>query len=117
MSGLTSYHCGIAAEAQVAAHYEAAGRAIAARRWRGQGGENDIVARDGDALIFVEVKQAETFAWAAERVSNRQVARICAAASEFLAGEPLGQDTEMRFDVALVDARGRIDVIENAFCI
>lgn len=115
MSGATSYHAGLAAEAQVAAHYQAAGRAIAARRWRGQGGEIDLVARDGSALVFVEVKQAETHAWAAERVSDRQAARIRAAASEYVADEPMGQNTEMRFDVALVDRRGRIEVIENVF--
>ncbi|MFN0115640.1 MAG: YraN family protein [Paracoccaceae bacterium] len=115
MSGAVSYHAGLAAEARVAAHYQAAGRAIAARRWRGEGGEIDIVARDGDAVIFVEVKHAETHAWAAERVSDRQIARIRTAACEFVAGEPGGQDTEMRFDLALVDGKGRIDVIENVF--
>jgi len=42
--------------------------------------------------------------------------RICRSAAAYLAGEPMGQDTEMRFDVALVDGCGRIDIIENAFC-
>ena len=41
--------------------------------------------------------------------------RIWSAASEFLAGEPAGQDTPARFDVALVDGQGRIEIIENAF--
>ena len=43
------------------------------------------------------------------------MARIYGAASEFLAGEPAGQLTEVRFDVALVDAVGRIEVLENAY--
>ena len=43
------------------------------------------------------------------------MARIYAAAEEFLGGEPTGQLTESRFDVALVDAMGRIEVLENAF--
>lgn len=115
MTGLTSYLGGLAAEGRVAAHYEASGRAIAARRWRGEGGEIDLVTRDGNVVVFVEVKQAETHARAAERLSDRQAARIRAAATEFVAGEPMGQDTEMRFDVALVDGQGRIEVIENAF--
>ena len=42
------------------------------------------------------------------------MARLCAAAAEFVGGEPSGQDTEMRFDVALVDGAGRIDIMENA---
>jgi len=112
--GLTAWHAGRTAEDQVAEHYRRSGRPIAASRWRGQGGEIDLVAREGDVLIFIEVKRAETFAMAAERLSRRQIGRICSAASEYVAGEPGGQNTEMRFDVALVDGSGRIDVIENA---
>lgn len=112
--GATAWHAGKAAEDQVADHYCRSGRPIAARRWRGGAGEIDLVAREGAALIFIEVKRAETFAMAAERLSRRQMERICSAASEYVAGEPCGQDTEMRFDVALVDGLGRIDVIENA---
>ena len=115
MSGAVSYHAGFQAEAAVASHYVQAGRQIAARRWRGSGGEIDLVARDGDGLIFVEVKQSKTFARAAESLSRRQMDRIYASASEFLGGEPRGQDTEVRFDVALVDGVGRIRIVENAF--
>ncbi|WP_347312627.1 YraN family protein [Defluviimonas sp. SAOS-178_SWC] len=102
------------AEDQVEAHYRRRGFDIAARRWRGRGGEIDLIARDGDRVVFIEVKSAATFAAAAEHLSARQIARLCAAASEFLGNEPRGQDTEMRFDVALVDGTGRIDIIENA---
>jgi putative endonuclease len=114
MSGLRSYHAGLAAEQAVAGLYESGGYPIAARRWRGSAGEIDLVARDGSAMIFIEVKQAETFAWAAERLTERQMGRIYATASEFIANEPGGQDTEVRFDVALVDARGCIELVRNA---
>lgn len=112
--GLTAWHAGRAAEDQVADHYRRSGRPIAASRWRGRSGEIDLVAREGDVLVFIEVKRAETFAMAAERLSPHQMNRICSAASEFVAGEPGGQNTEMRFDVALVDGFGRIDIVENA---
>jgi len=115
MSGSTSYHAGLAAEDQVADFYRRSGCDVTHRRWRGQGGEIDLVARDGDNVVFVEVKKSRDFARAAESLSLRQMKRIWAAASEFLAGEPRGQLTPSRFDVALVDAQGRIDVIENAF--
>jgi len=114
MSGAMSYHGGLAAEAQVEARYLAAGKTVAARRWRGRGGEIDLIFRDGAALIFVEVKLADSHDSAALRLQTRQKARLRAAASEFLAGEPGGQDTDMRFDVALVDQAGRIEVVENA---
>lgn len=115
MSGARSYHAGLAAEDQVAQLYDRSGRAVCARRWRGSAGEIDLIARDGAELIFIEVKQSKTHAMAAEHLTLRQMARIYNAASEFLAGEPGGQMTEVRFDVALVDAVGRIEVLENAY--
>jgi putative endonuclease len=115
MSGARSYHAGLAAEDQVAHLYERSGRAVCARRWRGAYGEIDLIARDGAEVIFIEVKQSRTHARAAESLTRRQMDRIYASASEFLAGEPLGQDTSVRFDVALVDGSGCIDIMENAF--
>ena len=115
MSGARSYHAGLAAEDQVAQFYARSGRAVCARRWRGASGEIDLIARDGDNVIFIEVKQSATHAQAADHLSARQMARIYGAASEFLAGEPNGQLTDVRFDVALVDGKGRIEVLENAF--
>jgi putative endonuclease len=115
MSGLVSYRAGLAAEDAVSRRYTDAGQNLAAARWRGASGEIDLIMRDGAAVVFVEVKKAATHAEAALRVTSRQMARIYAAAAEFLAGEPAGQATECRFDVALVDSYGRIDVLENAF--
>lgn len=106
---------GRAAEDAVARHYAGLGYAVAARRWRGRGGEIDLILRRGGALVFVEVKASRDAARAAERLGARQIGRICAAAAEYLAGEPAGLDTDCRFDVALMGAGGRIDVLENAF--
>lgn len=113
MSGARSYHAGLAAEDQVSRHYVAAGFPLAARRWRGRGGEIDLVHRDGSGLIMVEVKRAATHAIASERLGPRQMRRIWSAAAEYLAGEPCGQDTAVRVDVALVDDQGRIAIVEN----
>ena len=112
--GARNFAAGLAAEGAVARHYEARGSAIAHRRWRGGGAEVDLVARDGGTVVFVEVKRAATHARAAESLRPAQVARLLAAAAAFLAGEPGGQDSPARFDVALVDAAGRIEVVENA---
>ncbi len=115
MTGLMSYHAGLAAEDQVARLYIRNGREIAARRWRGTGGEIDLIARNGAEVIFVEVKKSKTHAMAAEHLTPRQIARLYDTAAEFLGGEPRGQATDVRFDVALVDAMGRIDLRENMF--
>lgn len=115
MSGARSYHAGLSAENQVAQLYSRSGLDVCARRWRGSAGEIDLIVRDGAEVIFIEVKQSSTHALAAEHLTPRQMARIYASASEFLAGEPAGQMTESRFDVALVDGAGRIEILENAF--
>lgn len=115
MSGLRSYLSGLAAENSVEADYARNGHSITARRWRGRSGEIDIIAQNGDGLIFIEVKKARDFARAAERVTRRQMNRIMRAASEFVADLPNGSLTPMRFDVALVNQRGEKRIIENAF--
>lgn len=116
MGGAVAYHAGLAAEHQVAAHYQRAGRKIAAHRWRGRyGGEIDLIAREGDTVIFIEVKRAACHAWAAERVSPRQLRRIGISAEEFVALRPECANLDRRFDLALVDAQGRIEIVENAY--
>lgn len=111
--GALAWHSGNAAEDAAARYYEGCGAHIAARRWRGRAGEIDLILREGCRVVFVEVKKADSHAAAAERLGLRQQRRIRAAASEFIAGEPAGQDTEVRFDVALVDSLGRIAIIPN----
>lgn len=115
MSGARSYHAGRCAEEAVARHYQARGRTIAATRWRCPYGEIDLIARDGAEVIFIEVKQSRSHARAADHLSPRQMERIVNAASVFLGGEPLGQATPVRFDVALVDGIGQIEILEGAF--
>lgn len=115
MSGATSYHAGLAAEDGVARAYLDRGGLCAARRWRCAAGEIDLIIREGARVVFVEVKLAETLAEAAHRLGAPQIARIRMAASVFVAGEPAGQDTEMRFDLALVDGQGRIEIMPDAF--
>ena len=110
-----NHQAGLAAEDIVARSYAARGCAEAARRWRGRGGEIDLIMRDGDSVVFVEVKKSRSHAQAVQRVTRRQMDRICMAASEFVGGEPRGSLTPMRFDVATVDGGGQVQVVENAF--
>jgi len=115
MSGAVSYHAGLSAEDAVAENYCRNGYSLRARRWRGASGEIDLIFEKNDALTFVEVKKSRSFADAAARLSTRQMHRISAAAAVFLAAMPLGQNTDSRFDAALVDATGAVQIIENAF--
>jgi len=80
--GLTNYLAGHAAEASVARHYEDRGIAICARNWRGISGEIDLIGRDGDVVVFIEVKQSKTHDLAASHVSQGQIGRIFATGAE-----------------------------------
>ncbi len=120
-TGRAGHLAGLAAEAAVERLYLARGLTVAARRWRpgrgeggAGGGEIDLILRDGAALVFVEVKRSATHARAAHALRPAQAARLMASAEAFAGGEPAGALTEMRFDVALVDGAGRVEVVENA---
>lgn len=112
--GQYAYLSGAAAEQAVAREYLDQGYQIVAERWRCAFGEVDlIVSRDG-AFVFVEVKKSQRFESAALRITQRQSERIFAAASLFVAELPQGQLTPMRFDAALVDGIGQVEIRENA---
>ncbi|UWQ92053.1 YraN family protein [Rhodobacteraceae bacterium M382] len=113
--GQMAYHSGEAAEHSIAQDYERRGFSIAKRRWRGPGGEIDLITRNADGVVFVEVKKGPTLARAAERIRQHQMARIYASAAQFLENEPQGQLTNVRFDVALVDGQGQYEILENAY--
>lgn len=115
MTGTTGYYAGLAAEEIVACDYTRRDHRIAARRWRGKSGEIDLIIREGETVVFVEVKKSKNFATAATRLGRRQMDRILASAAEFLGGEPRGQLTDVRFDLAVVNGFGAIKVIKNAF--
>ncbi|MGR3591873.1 MAG: YraN family protein [Limimaricola soesokkakensis] len=106
---------GLAAEDSVARHYARSGRAVLARRWRGPGGEIDLIVREGARLVFVEVKASRSFDAATAQLGRRQMERICRSAEAYCGEMPDGALTEMRFDLALVDGQGEVRVIENAF--
>ena len=114
MSGAISYHAGVFAETAVARRYEASGHRMRARRWRGQGGEIDLVFERGEEVVFVEVKKSRSFAAAARALRPAQVSRLLAAGAEYLGNLPRGSLTPARFDVALVNADSEVELIENA---
>lgn len=114
MTGQVSYLAGLAAEEQVAEDYLRRGRQILSRRWRGPLGEIDLVAQKNGEVVFVEVKKARSFAAAAERLTARQIKRIYSSAEDYLGRLATGLNTACRFDVALVNNIGQIDICENA---
>jgi putative endonuclease len=102
-----AFRFGLSAESRGAGFLIAKGFRILARRWRSPVGEIDIVARRYHLLVFVEVKAREQLDDAAWSVTERQRARIVAAAEAWLARYPDERIRDIRFDVILV-APGRI---------
>jgi putative endonuclease len=102
-----AFRLGLSAESRAAAFLIAKGFRILARRYRSPVGEIDIVARRRHLLVFVEVKAREKLDDAAWSVTERQRARIIAAAETWLARYPDESIRDIRFDAMLV-APGRL---------
>jgi putative endonuclease len=97
-----AFRLGLSAESRAAALLVAKGFRILARRWRSPVGEIDIVARRRSLLVFVEVKARERLDDAAWSVTERQRARIVAAAEAWLAHNSDPNIRDIRFDAMLV---------------
>lgn len=110
-----NYTAGIVAETCVERYYDKRGLRCLDRRWRGRGGEIDLIFEDCGSVVFVEVKSSATHARARDRVSRAQMQRIMQSGSEYIARLPKGQLTPIRFDVATVNATGDVALVENAF--
>lgn len=98
---------------------EARGYIVLERRYRRRGGEIDIIARDGEAMVFVEVKAREgkDFGEPAEAVTVRKRRRMTQVALEYLARHRIA-DRPCRFDVVAIDmgnGRPLIELYQNAF--
>ena len=92
------------AETRAVAELERRGYAVVARRYRTRHGEIDIVARDGETIVFVEVKAKDTaeFGTAVEAVGARKQQRIISMAVDYLARNRLTAKP-CRFDVVAID--------------
>jgi putative endonuclease len=86
---------------------------------RVRGGELDLVMADGEAVVFVEVRQraGSERGGAAESLDARKRARVRRAAAHWLALNGR-HDVPVRFDAVLVDgdrAAPRVRLLRDAF--
>ncbi|HZR23336.1 MAG TPA: YraN family protein [Vicinamibacterales bacterium] len=98
---------------------ERRGWAILARRYRRRGGEIDIIARDRDTIVFVEVKtrDGDAFGDGSEAVTALKQHRIVQLATDYLMRHHLTA-CPCRFDVVSIrfDAGSpTIALISHAF--
>jgi putative endonuclease len=111
---------GIAGEDRACRELERRGYAIVARRYRTRVGELDIVARDGETLVFVEVKtrSSEEYGLPSEAVSARKQRKIWLMALDYVMRTDW-HDRPCRFDVVEVQmlrsGDALVEVIADAF--
>lgn len=109
---------GRAGEDEAARFLEERGLSVVARNVRAGGGEIDLVAADGGAVVFVEVKwrRDASRGTPAEAVTPAKRRKLLSAARAWLAENPSGASREVRFDVVAIDGGAeRIDWIRGAF--
>jgi putative endonuclease len=94
-------------EALAAEELERLGYAILDRRYRTRHGEIDIIARDGETIVFVEVKVRRTGekGTAAEAVTPHKQRRLVSMAVDYLSRHGF-QARPCRFDVVTIDGEG-----------
>src|SRR3972149_2826869 len=86
---------------------ERRGYAVLDRRYRTRHGEIDIVAEDGDTVVFIEVKARATAerGTAAEAVTVQKQRKLIAMATDYLSRRHL-TDRRCRFDVVAINGIG-----------
>ena len=104
---------GRAGEAAAESHLRSLGYRVLARNYRTGEGEVDIVALDGETLVFVEVKARRTsvlkFGRPEESLTKTKQRRLVAAAQSYLA-EQGPADADWRIDLVAIelDRAGRV---------
>ena len=97
---------GAAAEELAAGYLAARGVEILERNFRCRMGEIDLVARDGDTLVFVEVRmrRSSAFGGAAASIDRAKQRKLVATARYYLAGRD--SPPRCRFDAVLIEGAG-----------
>jgi putative endonuclease len=95
---------GAAAEALAADFLVGRGLTIVERNFRCRTGEIDLIARERETLVFVEVRlrRSAAFGGAAASITAAKRQRMARAARFYLA--TLGHEPPCRFDAILLDA-------------
>ncbi|MDR1094618.1 MAG: YraN family protein [Clostridiales bacterium] len=107
---------GAVGEESAARFLERKGYRVLENNYKCRFGEIDVVAMDGDTLVFVEVKHRATLKYGrpAEAVNTRKQYKISQVAAAYIKSKKL-YDAPARFDVIEVLDNRWVNHIENAF--
>ena len=89
------------------------------RNYRCPLGEVDLIARDGDTLVFIEIKtrRGKSIYYAKEAVDEKKKRQLSKVALAYMKSNNCCE-AEARFDVVAVNVDGnrtQVEVIQNAF--
>jgi putative endonuclease len=98
---------------------ESFGYTCIARNYRCPLGEVDLIARDGDTLVFIEIKtrRGRSLAYAKEAVNGRKQRQLSKVALNYMKAHDCC-NVKSRFDVVAISLNRddrEIEVIKNAF--
>ena len=101
-------------------HLERQGYALVSENYSVRGGEVDLIVKDGDTLVFVEVKQRRSsrYGSAGEAITEAKIKRLRRAALLYLSRAYGHDDVPLRFDAVLVsgtETRHEITHLQGAF--
>jgi putative endonuclease len=110
---------GEAGEAIAARHLEKKGYRIIEKNYRTKLGEIDLIAKDRDTIVFVEVKsrRSRQFGNPKAAVTPQKQRKISMVALQYLKATRRN-NASARFDVAAVTVtrdKPRVEIIKNAF--
>lgn len=90
-----------------------------AKNYRCPLGEIDLIARDGDCLVFIEIKtrRGRSIGYAKEAINRRKMRQISKVALAYMKANNCC-DVKARFDVIAINIKGdreEIEIIPDAF--
>jgi len=109
-NGPTAQAIGRAGEEYAADFLIKNGCTIVERNYRIRGGEIDIVARDKNDLVFVEVKTRATskYGYPEEGVHFFKKKRIAKAIRAYIQSHHISAESYVRFDIIAIEGVGKI---------
>lgn len=92
------------------------GLVVIGRNYRTRFGEIDIIAKDAEALVFVEVKRKtqSVFGEPYEMVTPKKKEKLINMSRYYLTDKGIGEDANWRIDIISIDWNRRIEWIKNA---
>lgn len=103
---------GDAGESLATQRLQGVGYLIVDRNFRTRFGEIDIIAKDGNDLVFIEVKTKSNdyFGTAAEMITKRKLEKIIKTAETYILANKI--DSTWRIDAVLINGN-EVEIIQN----